>query len=102
MHEVKKISCLVVDDEPAARDVVVRYIRQLPIMELVGECSNAMQAITFLQQEHVDLLFLDIHMPQLNGTDLLKVLKNPPKTIFTTAHEQYALQSYELDACKKA
>jgi two-component system, LytTR family, response regulator len=98
MQDSKKIKCLIVDDEPAARDVIARYIQQLPMAELAGECSNALQVINVLQHQQVDLMFLDIHMPQLNGTDLLRVLKNPPKTIFTTAHEQYALQGYDLDA----
>jgi DNA-binding LytR/AlgR family response regulator len=98
MPENKTIRCLVVDDEPAARDVISRYLQQLPMVQLAGECGNAIEAMNFIQNEPIDLLFLDINMPQLNGTDLLKILKNPPKTIFTTAHEEYALQGYELDA----
>ncbi len=98
MPDTHKIKCLVVDDEPAARDVINRCVQQVPALELVGECSNGMQAMNFLQKQDVDLLFLDIHMPQLSGTELLRVLKNPPKTIFTTAFEKYALESYELDA----
>lgn len=97
MHEHKTISCLVVDDEPAARNIIERYIQQVPMLKLAGECGNAIEAMNILQNEQVDLLFLDINMPQLSGTDLLRVLKNPPKTIFTTAHEEYALQGYELD-----
>ena len=97
MHEHKTISCLVVDDEPAARNIIERYIQQLPMLKLAGECGNAIDAMNILQNQPVDLLFLDINMPQLSGTDLLRVLKNPPKTIFTTAHEEYALQGYELD-----
>jgi len=97
MHESKTITCLVVDDEPAARNIIERYIQQLPMLKLLGECSNAIQAMDILQSQQVDLLFLDINMPQLSGTDLLRVLKNPPKTIFITAHEEYALQGYELD-----
>jgi DNA-binding LytR/AlgR family response regulator len=98
MPENKTIRCLVVDDEPAARDVISRYLQQLPMVQLAGECGNAIEAMNFIQNEPIDLLFLDINMPQLNGTDLLKIIKNPPKTIFTTAHEEYALQGYELDA----
>ena len=97
MHENKTITCLVVDDEPAARSIIERYIQQLPMLILLGECGNAIQAMDILQSQQVDLLFLDINMPQLSGTDLLRVLKNPPKTIFITAHEEYALQGYELD-----
>lgn len=97
MHENKTLTCLVVDDEPAARNIIERYIQQLPMLKLIGECGNAIQAMNILQNQQVDLLFLDINMPQLSGTDLLRVLKNPPKTILTTAHEEYALQGYELD-----
>jgi two-component system, LytTR family, response regulator len=67
------------------------------MLELIGECANAIQALTVLQKQPVDLLFLDIRMPQLNGTDFIKTLKNPPKVIFTTAFSEYALEGYELD-----
>ncbi len=86
------------DDEPPAREIIRRYIEQMPVLELSGECANAIQAFTFLQQQPVDLVFLDIRMPQLSGTDFLKALKNPPKVIFTTAYSEYALEGYELDA----
>ena len=97
MHETKTIKCLVVDDEPPAREIIRRYVEQVPVLELAGECANAVQAFTLLQQHPVDLVFLDIRMPQLNGTDFLKALKNPPKVIFTTAYSEYALEGYELD-----
>ena len=97
MHEVKTIRCLIVDDEPPAREIIRRYIEQVPTLELVGECANAIQALTFLQQQVIDLVFLDIRMPQLNGNDFLKTLKNPPKIIFTTAFSEYALEGYDLD-----
>ena len=97
MHEEKKIRCLIVDDEPPAREVIRRYVEQLPMLELAGECANAVDAIRILQQNDVDLVFLDIRMPQLNGNELLKVVKNPPPVIFTTAHAEYALEGYELD-----
>jgi len=97
MHESKNIRCLVVDDEPPAREIIRRYIEEVPTLGLVSECSNALQAFAVLQQQTVDLLFLDIRMPQLNGNDFLKTLKNPPKIILTTAYSQYALESYELD-----
>ena len=92
-----KIKCLIVDDEPPAREVLKRYVEELPMLQLAGECANAIQAITILQQQPIDLIFLDIRMPQLNGTDFLKTLKNPPKVIFTTAYTEYALEGYELD-----
>ncbi|HEV8286914.1 MAG TPA: response regulator transcription factor [Chitinophagaceae bacterium] len=92
-----RIKCLIVDDEPPAREVLKRYVEEIPTLEMVGECANAIQAITTLQQQPIDLIFLDIRMPQLNGTDFLKTLKNPPKVIFTTAYSEYALEGYELD-----
>lgn len=89
--------CLIVDDEPPARAVIKRYIEQAGLLELAGECANAIQALVFLQQQPVDLIFLDIRMPQLNGTDFLKTLKNPPKIILTTAYAEYAVEGFELD-----
>lgn len=98
MHESNVIRCLIVDDEPPAREIIRRYIEQVSSLQLTGECGNAIQAFSFLQQQPVDLLFLDIRMPQLNGNDFLKTLKNPPKVIFTTAYSEYAVEGYELDA----
>jgi len=98
MHETNAIRCLIVDDEPPAREIIRRYIEQVSSLQLTGECGNAIQAFTFLQQQQVDLLFLDMRMPQLNGNDFLKTLKNPPKVIFTTAFSEYAVEGYELDA----
>lgn len=97
MNELKTIRCLVVDDEPPAREVIRRYVQDVPTLTLAGECSNAVQALGALQQQSVDLIFLDIRMPQLEGTSFLKTLKNPPKVIFTTAYPEYALEGYELD-----
>jgi two-component system LytT family response regulator len=98
MHEVHAIRCLVVDDEPPAREIIRRYIEQVPSLVLTGECANAIEAFTLLHHQPVDLVFLDMRMPQLNGNDFLKTLKNPPKVIFTTAYTEYAVQGYELDA----
>ena len=92
-----RIKCLIVDDEPPARDVLKRYIADMPILELAGECGNAIQAITLLQEQSVDLIFLAIRMPQLTGTDFLTTLKHHPQIIFTTAYSEYALEGYELD-----
>lgn len=97
MPETTTIRCLVVDDEPPAREIIRRFIEEVPTLEFVGECANALQALLVLQQQAVDLLFLDIRMPQLNGNDFLKTLKNPPKVIFTTAYPDYAIEGYELD-----
>ena len=98
MYETNTMRCLIVDDEPPAREIIRRYIEQVPTLQLAGECANAIQAFTLLQQQPVDLLFLDIRMPQLNGNDFLKTLKKQPKVIFTTAYSEYAVEGYELDA----
>ena len=92
------IRCLIVDDEPLARDVIRRYIDNLPSLRIVGECSNAIEAMSFLQQYPVDLLFLDIHMPRLKGIELIKILPNSPKVILTTAHAEYALEGYPVQS----
>lgn len=97
MHNPPPIRCLVVDDEPPARDVLRRYIETVPTLQLCGECANAIEAMSFLQQQPVDLLFLDIHMPQLKGIDLLKILPDRPKVILTTAYSSYAVEGYDLD-----
>lgn len=97
MHESKPIKCLLVDDEPPAREILRRYIDDIATMELAAECSNALQAFTVLQKEAIDLMFLDIRMPRMNGNDFLKSIKHPPKVIFTTAYPEYALEGYELD-----
>lgn len=97
MPEPTIIRCLVVDDEPPAREILRRYIEQVPGLQLAAECGNALQAFALLQQQQVDLIFLDIRMPQLNGNDFLKTLKLPPKVIFTTAFAEYAIEGYELD-----
>jgi two-component system, LytTR family, response regulator len=97
MNEPQTIRCLIIDDEPPAREIIRRYVQEIPTLQLMGECANAIQALTVLQQQQIDLLFLDIRMPQLTGTDFIKTLKNPPKVIFTTAFSEYALEGYELD-----
>jgi DNA-binding LytR/AlgR family response regulator len=94
----EKIKCLIIDDEPLAINVLEEYISRLDAVELVGSCRDAIEAINFLQRKWVDLLFLDIHMPEVMGTDLVRSLKNPPYIIFTTAHKEFALEGFELDA----
>jgi DNA-binding LytR/AlgR family response regulator len=99
MPEFETIKCLVIDDEPPAREIIRRYIEQVPTLELAGECGNAIEAFTLFQQhQEFDLIFLDIRMPQLNGNDFIKALKAPPRVIFTTAYPEYALEGFELDA----
>ena len=92
-----KLRILIVDDEPYAIEVMENYLHNFDDMEIVGKCSNAIQAFQLLQQKTVDLMFLDIQMPGITGIDFLKTLKNPPKTIFTTAYSQYALDGFELN-----
>jgi DNA-binding LytR/AlgR family response regulator len=98
MSTNKIITCLAVDDEPPALDVVTRYISAIPQLHLAGACTNAVEALAMLQQEPIDLLFLDIQMPQILGTQFLRTLKNPPKVIFTTAYRKFAVEGFELDA----
>jgi DNA-binding LytR/AlgR family response regulator len=90
--------CLIVDDEAAAHLVLVNYIGRINSLELAGQCYNVLEAINFLHQHPVDLIFLDINMPELTGFDLLKTLVNPPKVILTTAYSEFALESYEYGA----
>jgi two-component system, LytTR family, response regulator len=97
MNETKTLKCLIIDDEPPAREVIRRYIEAVPTLEVAGESGNAIHAITFLQKNKVDLVFLDVNMPQLKGTEFLKVVKAPPPVILTTAFPEYALEGYELD-----
>ena len=91
------VKCIIVDDEPLARDVIRRYIQKIPTLSLLGEFGNAIDASIFLQEFNVDMIFLDIRMPQLNGTDFVRSMRNVPKIIFTTAHKEYAHEGFELD-----
>jgi len=92
-----KVRCLLVDDEPLAIRLIERHIAQIDSLEVVATCNSALKAFEILNTQEIDLLFLDIKMPHLSGIDFLKTLKNPPKTIFTTAYRDYALESYELE-----
>jgi len=87
-----------VDDEPPAREILKQHIAGVEALELAGTCINAVEAISFLKDHSVDVIFLDIQMPQLLGTNFIRTLKNPPKVIFTTAFRKYALEGFELDA----
>jgi len=98
MPGIKKIKCLVIDDELPAREVLERHISGVESLELAGTCTNAVEALSFLQSNSVDLLFLDIQMPHILGTNFIRTLKNPPKVIFTTAYRKYAVEGFELDA----
>lgn len=89
---------MAVDDEPPALEVLKKFITSVHTLELAATCSDAIEAINFLQTKQVDLIFLDIKMPELLGTDFVRALKNPPKIIFTTAYRKYAIEGFELDA----
>jgi DNA-binding LytR/AlgR family response regulator len=94
----KNIICLAVDDEPPALEVLKNYISSVAALELAGTCNNAVEAMNVLRNNPVDLLFLDIQMPQLLGTDLMRTLNKPPKVIFTTAYRKFAIEGFELNA----
>lgn len=93
-----EIRALITDDEPLAQNVIQQYAKKLPDLNIVGTCNDAICAHKFLQEEKIDLLFLDINMPKLSGISFLKSLKNPPLVIFTTAYSEYALEGFELNA----
>lgn len=92
------INVIIVDDEPLALDVIETYVEKMPELNLVQRCSNALEANEALKKHDIDLMFLDIQMPQLTGIDFLKTLSNPPVVIFTTAYPNYAIEGFELDA----
>ena len=94
-----KFKCLIVDDEPIARQIVEIYCGHLPDMEVLASCDNALDAKYVLQNEKVDILFLDINMPVLDGISFLKTLRQPPIIIFTTAYKEFALDAFDLAAC---
>jgi len=89
---------MIVDDEPLALDILETFIEKIPSLELVKRCQNAIEAFDVLKTEEIDLMFLDIQMPQLTGIDFLRSLKNPPLVIFTTAYPNYAIEGFELNA----
>ena len=93
-----EVKALIIDDEPLAQNVIKQYAKKLPELIITGTCNDAICAHKFLQENSVDLLFLDINMPKLSGISFLKNLKNPPLVIFTTAYSEYALEGFELNA----
>lgn len=92
------IRCLLVDDEPLALDVLEHYIARLPSLQLVARCGNAIEAGERLRGGDIDLIFLDIHMPQMTGLEFLRSLRSPPLVVFTTAYPNYAVEGFNLDA----
>lgn len=98
MAEPKIIRCLIVDDEPLARSVLVDHCSKIDFIEVIDECKNALEANSVLTHQSVDLIFLDINMPHMSGIDFFKQLNPRPAVIFTTAYSDYALDGFELDA----
>jgi len=94
---MNNITCIITDDEPFARKGLQGYVEKINFLDLKGVCEDALQLSDLLQKQPVDLLFLDIQMPHISGVDFIKALARPPKVIFTTAFEQYAVQGFELD-----
>lgn len=92
------INVLIVDDEPLAQDVLETHVSRMPELNLVAKCSNALEAQKALEEHSIDLMFLDIQMPQVTGVEFLKSLENPPLVIFTTAYSNYAVEGFELNA----
>jgi len=95
---MKTIKCLVVDDEPLALILLEGYVLKTPFLSLEGKCADAFEAIEAMSRQEIDLIFLDIHMPELNGLQLSRTLSNRQKVIFTTAYEQYAVEGFKVNA----
>ncbi len=95
---MEKIRLIIVDDEPIAQDILATYVAKNPALELAGKCKNALEAFSFLSKNTVDVMLLDINMPEISGLELLRTLKDPPLVIFTTAYAEFAVESYELNA----
>ncbi len=91
------MKCVIIDDEPLARKIIREYIEEVSYLELVGETDSPLKALSMIQEEEVDLVFLDIQMPDMNGIDFLKTLVRQPKVIITSAFSEYALDGYELN-----
>jgi len=93
-----KIRALIVDDEPLSQEIIETYLKDLPVIELVKTCNNALEALEALKQYDIQLIFLDINMPMLSGINMVKTLTAPPAIIFTSAYAEYAIDGFDLDA----
>ena len=93
-----KLNCLIVDDEPIAREGLRNYVQKVPFLNLIGLCKSAVEAVASMNKNSVDLLFLDIQMPDMTGLELVQALPHKPLTIFTTAYREFATEGFELDA----
>nr|WP_315422932.1 LytTR family DNA-binding domain-containing protein [uncultured Pedobacter sp.] len=93
------LRCLIIDDEPLAHGVITEYAKDIPFISIIGHCYRATEALDFLSKQQIDLIFLDIRMPKLNGLDFLRTLQHQPLVIITSAYEEYALESFDLAVC---
>lgn len=91
------INCVIIDDEPLAREGLSNYVREVDFLQLTGTCQNPLELMKLLDEYPVDLIFLDIQMPKMNGIDFLKIVQNPPMVIITTAYPSYALEGFQLN-----
>lgn len=91
------VTCIIIEDQLTAQRILTKYISEFSQLELAGTFSNVFQAKEVLNSQHIDLMFLDIHLPKISGIDFLKSLRNPPNVILTTAFSEYAIESYELN-----
>jgi DNA-binding LytR/AlgR family response regulator len=94
---MNKIKCVIADDEPLSREVLESYVSQLDKLQLITQCKNGLEVFNILKQHQVDLLFLDVQMPQLTGIELLRSLQHPPKVVLTTAFRDFAMEGFELN-----
>jgi len=92
-----KLNCVIIEDEPLARNLMVEYVKKVPSLNLIEAFSNPLAALETLRSASIDILFLDVQMPEITGISLLKILKKRPLVVLTTAYSQYALEGYELD-----
>jgi len=92
-----QVKCLIIDDEPLAQDVIENYLESFSFIRLIAKCDNALIALEWIKKQKIDLIFLDVSMPFISGIDFIRTLRNPPAIILTTAHKEFAVESYELN-----
>jgi DNA-binding LytR/AlgR family response regulator len=92
-----QLKCLVIDDEPLAQDLIENYLKNFSFIKLIAKCDNALVALEWMRKQKIDLIFLDVSMPFISGIDFIRTLQNPPAIILTTAHKEFAVESYELN-----
>jgi two-component system, LytTR family, response regulator len=97
-HSEVRLKCIIIDDEPLALGLIESYIKKIPYLQLMGSFEDPFRALMLLKDQQIDLLFLDINMPDISGMEFFKSIKNPPQVIFITAYDQFAVQGFELQA----